>query len=218
MTTAVPQPNLLQGMRSNHQQQTMMQNPQQPTLSHQQLPLQHIPIIHHISNVHQLPNGHHLHNVLQKLPLQGFAPQAQLQVIQKPVQLTHPNNLTHTQNLSMLKPQEIQRQTSENLNEGSDLYHLTEKKMDRVPLEAQPDKDYLYFAVIDTKTHEIYVMNQVTQANYDQTLDALSADKPEEVVPNSSQPNNLELALSQEPEFPEYTFSRKTSDFLFEDK
>lgn len=130
---------------------------------------------------------------------------------------TSNNHPLHIQSSTICQTEVPQIQSSGNLLEESELFHLSEKKIEKIPLEAQPDKDYLYFAVIDTKTHEIYIMNQVTPANYGQTLNALSADKFEEFASNSMQ-IPADFPLSQEPDFPEYPYSRRASDFFYDDK
>ena len=113
-------------------------------------------------------------------------------------------------------PNPIKAQTSLTHSED-EIFHLAHKKLEKVPLEAQPDKDFLYFAMIDTKTHEIYLMSQVTPANYGQTFDAIAAenqsnkftaDEKDVAWPFDARSNN-------DQEIPDVSLGRDQSDFLF---
>lgn len=94
-------------------------------------------------------------------------------------------------------------------------FHLAKKELGSIPLEAQPDKDHLYFAVIDTKTHEIYLMNQVTQANYGQTFDAINAENQLKNISDVKDPWTFDARPSIDQELPELSMCRDESDFLF---
>mmetsp|Transcript_79981 Transcript_79981/g.93458 ORF Transcript_79981/g.93458 Transcript_79981/m.93458 type:complete len:258 (-) Transcript_79981:269-1042(-) len=152
-----------------------------------------------------------------------------------------PSDITMMQNIGFqgTKPNEVQKtgfdlqslgktpfmsqyypqSSMSNSHSDDELFHLAHKKLEKVPLEAQPDKDFLYFAMIDTKTHEIYLMSQVTQANYGQTFDAIVAEnqsnnniiteEKEAAWPFDSRSNGGQ-------DFPEVELSRDRSDFMFD--
>lgn len=132
---------------------------------------------------------------------------------------------SQTSNQMYCPPQLNQISTNPSEDE---LFHLAHKKIEKIPLEMQPDKEYLYFAMIDAKTHEIYLMSQVTQANYAPTFQAIESDNPEKQPenPDKSTANTTKTAeindlwsfdVSKfEQEIPEAEISRNQSDFFLD--